>query len=255
MIIDFHAHNGSFDVYGAGSRADDMLRAMDMAGVDLCCVNNIFHGRASKANDCTAAFVRAHPDRFLGLLFVTPHYPEEMEAEMARAVDELGLRGIKIYPPYFNRSVEDPAWEPIFAFAHARRLPILSHTDGRDPMVQPNNGEPQMFVRWAQKYPECNIVLAHAGNFPSGRQSCVSAARQAPNIHIEICSSWRQFHSIEDLVEGAGEDRVLYGSDLPLMDPRIQMGRVLTADIGEQARRKVLGENAARLLGIPGRSR
>jgi len=250
VIIDFHAHNGSMDNYGARERADEMLRAMDLAEVDLVCVNNIFHGRASKANDCTAAFVRAHPDRFVGFLFVTPHYPEEMEAEMKRAVDDLGLRGIKIYPPYYNRSVEDPIWEPVFAFAHARKLPILSHTDGHDPLVQPNRGEAQMFVPWALKYPDCNIALAHAGNFASGRRSSVDAARKAPNLYIEICSSWREFGSIEELVEGAGEDRVLYGSDLPLMDPRIQAGRVLTADIGDAAKRKVLGENAARLLHI-----
>jgi uncharacterized protein len=250
MIIDFHAHNGSLENYGMRSRADEMLRAMDAAGVDVACVNNIFHGRASKANDCTAGFVRAHPDRFIGFLFVTPHYPEEMEPEMIRAVDELGMRGIKIYPPFFSRTVEDPVWEPVFAFAHARGLPILSHTDGRDPMVQPNHGEPQMFVRWAQAYSNARIMLAHAGNFPSGRQSCIAAARQAPNIYIEICSSWRHFHSIEELVEGAGEDRILYGSDLPLMDPRIQIGRVATAAISETAKRKVLGENAARLIGL-----
>jgi predicted TIM-barrel fold metal-dependent hydrolase len=250
VIIDFHAHNGSMDNYGARERADDMLRAMDLAGVDIMCVNNIFHARASKGNDLTAAFVRKRPDRFLGLLFVTPHYPEEMEREMARAVDDLGLRGIKIYPPYFNRTIQDPAWEPVFAFAHARRLPILSHTDGSDPLVQPNHGEPQMFVPWAKKYPNANIVLAHAGNFATGRRSCISAARQAPNIYIETCSSWRQFGSIEELVEGAGEDRILFGSDQPLMDPRVQIGRYLTSDLSETAKRKALGENAARLLGI-----
>ena len=76
------------------------------------------------------------------------------------------------------------------------------------------------------------------------------AAQKCPNIYIEICSSWRQFGSIEELVEGAGAGRILFGSDMPLMEPRVQMGRVLTARISEQAQRKILGENAARLLGI-----
>ncbi|MBM3803865.1 MAG: amidohydrolase [Acidimicrobiia bacterium] len=248
MIIDFHGHVGSFDSIGARQDADRILRAMDMAQVDLACVFNIGHGDASKANQLTAEFVAQHPDRFIGFLFVTPHYPEEMEAEMIRGADELGLKGIKIYPPYFNRSVEDAIWDPIFSFAHQRKLPVISHTDGTDPIVNPNNGEPQMFVPWAKKYPGANIVLAHAGNFRTGRQSCVRAARSCPNIYIEICTSWRHFRSIEDLVEGAGEDRVLYGSDLPLIDPRIHTGRVLTANISDDAKRKILGDNAARLL-------
>lgn len=250
MVIDFHGHVGSIDRCGMRDRVDTMLRAMDLGGVDISCVFNIGHTRASVGNDATAKFVAAHPDRFIGFAFVTPHYPEEMQKELERAIDQLGLKGIKIYPPYYTDTVENPVWEPIFAFAHAKKLPIISHTDGAGPIVNPNHGEPQMFVPWAQKYTNAKVVLAHAGNFRSGRQSCIRAAQRCANIYIEICTSWRNFHSIEDLVQGAGEDRILFGSDIPLMDPRIQMGRVVTARISEQAKQKVLGENAARILGL-----
>ncbi|HZT30236.1 MAG TPA: amidohydrolase family protein [Bryobacteraceae bacterium] len=250
MIIDFHAHVGSMDSIGARLTADAMLHAMDAAGVDRCCVFNIFHADAAFGNDLTARFVAAHPDRFIGFAFVTPHYPEEMEGELARVFDHLGLQGIKIYPPYFDRTVEDAIWEPVFAFAHARKVPLISHSDGRDPLVNPNHGEPQMFVRWAEKYPDARIVLGHAGNFRSGRLSSIAAARRCANIFIEICTSWREIGSIEELVSGAGADRLLFGSDLPLMDPRIHKGRVLTAAIPETAKAQILGGNAARLLGL-----
>src|SRR6185312_10531054 len=108
---------------------------MDFAGVDTACVFNIFHSNVALGNRLTAQFVSAHPDRFIGFGFVTPHYPEDMERELLRAVKEFGMKGIKIYPPYFDRSVEDPIWEPVFAFAHARKVPIISHTDGNDPIV------------------------------------------------------------------------------------------------------------------------
>ena len=51
-------------------------------------------------------------------------------------------------------------------------------------------------------------------------------------------------------MEGAGEDRVLYGSDMLLMDARLQVGRIVTADISAEAKRKVLGLNAIELLGL-----
>jgi predicted TIM-barrel fold metal-dependent hydrolase len=249
LIIDFHSHVGSFQTWvGSQGGTDEMLPIMDQAGIDKACVFNVFHGRASQANEETAGFVAAHPDRFIGFLFVTPHYPEEMEGEMVRAVDDLGFAGIKIYPPYFNRPVTDPIWEPVFAFAHDRRLPVISHSDGKNPNVNPNQAEPHMFVQWAERFPDANIVLGHAGNNRNGRESCIRAARQCKNIYVEICTSWRHLHSIESLVQGAGEDRVLFGSDMPLMDPRIHLGRVLTAQISSRAKSKVLGENAARLL-------
>ena len=51
-------------------------------------------------------------------------------------------------------------------------------------------------------------------------------------------------------MDEAGADRVLYGSDIALMDPRAQLGKIITADISEEAKRMVCGGNAARLLGI-----
>ena len=48
----------------------------------------------------------------------------------------------------------------------------------------------------------------------------------------------------------AGADRVLFGSDITLMDPRPQLGKIVTADISEEAKQLVCGGNAARLLRI-----
>jgi predicted TIM-barrel fold metal-dependent hydrolase len=51
-------------------------------------------------------------------------------------------------------------------------------------------------------------------------------------------------------VNEAGADRVLFGSDMPLMDPRPQIGKIITADISDEAKQLILGDNARRLLGI-----
>ena len=56
--------------------------------------------------------------------------------------------------------------------------------------------------------------------------------------------------TIKFLVEGAGEDRVLFGSDMPEQDARYQVGRVVTADIPDEAKRRVLGLNAIEVLGL-----
>ena len=53
---------------------------------------------------------------------------------------------------------------------------------------------------------------------------------------------------IEQLVNAAGASRILYGSDMPLMDPRSQLGKIITAPISDAAKRLIVGENARRLL-------
>jgi predicted TIM-barrel fold metal-dependent hydrolase len=93
-------------------------------------------------------------------------------------------------------------------------------------------------------------VIAHAGNVTEGQIGAVEAARRCPKVMLETCTSWGEHGTIERLVNGAGEDRVMYGSDMPLMDARLQIGRIATAVISEKAKRKVLGLNAMRLLGL-----
>ena len=45
-------------------------------------------------------------------------------------------------------------------------------------------------------------------------------------------------------------DRILYGSDLPLIDARFGVGRIVTAKISEHSKRKILGLNALKVLNL-----
>ena len=104
------------------------------------------------------------------------------------------------------------------------------------------------FAFWAFLTRRANFVAGHSGNVDGPRQEAIAAARANPNVYLETCSSFRTPGVIEELVARAGADRVLFGSDTPLMDPRSQIGKIITAEISDDAKRLVLGENARRLL-------
>ena len=247
-VIDFHNHLGSWGMFHMDDDPAMYLRIMDAAGVDRACVNCIFHGDASRGNDLVASFVAQHPDRFIGVAFVTPHYPEETIKELERAFDELGMKFLKLYPTYFDRPIDDAGYMPIFEWADDRGVVIMSHSSyigEHDTLTAPRR-----FIGLAERFPRIRWVLAHSGNALQGQIQSVEAARARPNIYLETASSFGDHGTIEALVEGAGADRVLYGSDMPLMDARYQISRIVTADISDEAKRKVLGLNAIRLLGL-----
>ncbi len=219
---------------------DRFVGFMDQAGVDRACMFNVWYGDASYGNDMTAKFVATYPERFVGACFVNPHYPEEIVPELERGFGELGMRYIKLYPAYLGRPVDDPLYEVVFEWAEPRGAVILSHHD-RWP-------EPRRYIGLAHRFPNIRWVIAHGGNGPLGQEEAVVAAQAAPNIYLETSTSFGDGRTIEYLVEGAGEDRVLFGSDMPEQDVRYQLGRVITADISTQAKCKVLGLNAMKLL-------
>lgn len=245
-VIDFHGHVGRWEAYAMNDDPARMIAAMDAVGIDQCAVFHIFHADARSANDATAAFVARYPERFIGFAYATPLLPAEaMRAELARCIDRLGFRAIKLYPPYMPWPLHDERWFPIYAFAAERGLAVLLHT-GTEP-----HALPRYLAEVAPRFPDASFVAGHSGNVAGPRQQAIAAAQAHPNIYLETCSSFRTPGVIEELVAQAGAERVLFGSDTPLMDPRYQIGKIITADIPASAKRCILGENAARLLRLP----
>lgn len=243
-VVDFHGHVGRMD--RAGMRDDPalMLHAMDMAGIDVACLFHIFHPDGTTGNDLTARFIAQHPDRFVGFAYVSPLMPERMVPELTRAIDELNFVAIKLYPPYTPWTFDQLQWFPIYEFANERGLTIIFHTGIE------LQSHPKFLAAIAPRFPKANFVAGHSGNVAEPRTQAIAAAQANANIYLETCSTYRTPGVIEQLVAEAGADRVLFGSDMPLMDPRPQLGKIITADISDEAKRKILGDNARRLLGI-----
>lgn len=247
-VIDFHNHAGRWSTNLMDDDPIRFIQAMDTAGIDRACINCIFYGDARRSNDLVTRFTTEHPDRFIGVGFVTPHYPEEAIAELERCFDVLDMKFLKVYPTYFERPIDDPAYFPIFEWCDARGTVVMSHSSwvfDHDVLTMPSR-----FIPLAERYSNINWVLAHSGNAPRGNVLAVEAAQACPNIYLETTTSFADHGAIEFLVEGAGVDRVLFGSDSPLLDCRTQIGRIATSTLSDDAKARVLGLNAIRLLGL-----
>ena len=247
-VIDFHNHVGRWGTLSATDFQDMYVKVMDRAGVDVASVNCIFYSDARYGNDIVADYVSRRPDRFVGVAFVTPHYPEETVSELERAFGELNMRSLKVYPTYYQKPIDDPLYMPIFEWCDEREIVVMSHSSFTAP--DDTLTHPAKFIPLAKRFSRIRWVLAHSGNLPAGQYEAIKAAQECPNIYLETATSMADHGTVERLVAGAGEDRVLFGSDMPLMDMRNQLGRVATADISDDAKRKVLGLNAAKLLNL-----
>ena len=223
---------------------------MDASGVDISCINCIFHGKAKRSNDIVSAIVKENPHRFAGVGFVTPHYPDECIAELERCFDHLGMKFLKIYPDYYGKPVDDPGYYPIFEWADERNLVIMCHSSYGTGSPSDSLTGPLRFIGLSDRYPNIRWVLAHSGNDTPGQIQAVTAGQSSPNIFLETCTSFGAQGTIEFLVEGVGGDRVLFGSDMPLIDGKFGVGRIVTADISDEDKKKILGLNAMKLLNI-----
>ncbi|MDP7579545.1 MAG: amidohydrolase family protein [SAR202 cluster bacterium] len=245
-VIDFHAHIGNWGRHRVNGNIERYIEIMDHAGIDMACINCIFLGDARIANDRVAEIVAKNPARFVPAAFVTPHYPDEAISELERAFYQLGMKYLKIYPDYYQKPNDHPDYFPIYEWLNEHKIPVMSHAtypfDGPDITVT------ERFRNLSVRYPDIPWILAHAGS--SGPGQLAKEIREIRNIYLETCGSGAVKEAIENSVELVGSDRVLFGTDMPLLDARHQIGKVITADISDNDKRKILGGNTIKLLNI-----
>ena len=245
-VVDFHAHLGNWGRFGMPDDPDIYLRCMDNAGIDVACLNCIFYGDADRGNDLVAEYVRKWPKRFVGVAFVTPNYPDEMGKELERCFSQLGTKFIKIYPHYVRVAHDDPLYFSIYEFANERKLAIMSHA--RHYFDPPSTSVYDRYEGLVKRFPQINWVMAHAGGGKS--KETMKAVRDLGNVYVETCGSGLGSGGVEYAVKEGRADRVLFGTDMPLLDASQQIAKVLVSRITDEEMKLVLGGNAIRLLGL-----
>ena len=201
-------------------------------------------GDMAAGNDLVQRAARDFPGRVLGMAYANPTHcaREDLIAELRSRIDEQGFVGIK---PYHRVGVayDDPLWAPVWELAGERGVYCLMDVSGAAGGVEP-------VARIAERFPGTQFVIAHSGSSWGMARLVADAMKRRPNAWAELTYTSVTNGAVEFLATEGDEDRVLYGTDAPMRDPRPQFGWVAWAKLPLKARRKILGENYARLAGL-----
>lgn len=247
LVIDAHCHMGYYPVFNVPApSALDMVWWMDRIGIRACIAahHSAIGPDMRYGNDEVLQGMSDFPGRIHGYATVNPNYPEsEVVAELDRCAAG-GMIGVKIHPDLHQTPVDGDRYRAVWEWANSRGFPLLSHTStgGRNPV--------KAFEKLAETYPKVSILLGHSGFGSEGADQSIEACLNHPNIYCEITGSVVVYGTLERMVNRLGAERVLFGTDLPFLDARPQIGRVAFAKINDDDKRKVFGLNAARLFGI-----
>jgi predicted TIM-barrel fold metal-dependent hydrolase len=120
-----------------------------------------------KCNDYIAAVVRSAPERFIGFASVNPKYQGTRRAveELERAVTELGLVGVKLYPMYQHWAANDPDIAfPIYAKANELGIPVMVHQAGSTRIdAKLELGRPALLDDVGREFRDLRVIIAHCG--------------------------------------------------------------------------------------------
>ena len=234
---------------------------------------------ARAINDGIAAAVASHSDRFVGMGTVPLQNTQMAIEEMRRCVKDLDLRGIEINSHVNGRELAENEFRPFFAaaeelgvllflhplgFTHGQRLSehYLNNIIG-NPIESTIALSHLIFGGVLDALPRLKLCVAHGGGYLPGywgRMDHAFRAREDCRQHIarEPSSYMRQIwldtlvfdkDELDFLVRTHGADKLCLGTDYPFdmaePDPVGFHDR-----LDEEVKAKILGLNAAELLGL-----
>ncbi len=236
LIIDCHCHAGKGETMTAPwtSYADPMvtLRRAEEAGIDKTVIFPISNPTYTKANQEIADLVAKHPDRFIGFAKHDPvSEAGKIRGMLTKEVREMGLKGLKLH--------QLPTREVLDTVAELK-IPILFHP----PKVSD-------FHQIASLYPEIPFIMAHLGSFASGNYAehlaAIDMAKRYPNVYLET-SSVVFFEFVEMAARELPPEKLLFGSDGPLVDSRVELFKIRLLKLSKEHEAKVLSGNILRML-------
>ena len=239
--------------------AEELVATMDGAAVDLSVMVGIGWndpGLAREANDYLIDAVRRFPLRLRGFCAVNPRWGAEAVAEVERCA-AAGLSGVgELHPDTQGFDLGDRSvMVPVVEAATAAGMPILTHTS--EPVGHTYAGKgsttPVVLCRFIEAFPEATIVCAHWGGGLPFYALMPEVRESLKRVYFDSAASsflYREevFAAVVGLV---GEDRVMFGTDYPLISQKRLLRQVVDAPITDDAKEGILYRNAARLLGLP----
>ena len=278
-MIDFHTHpllvqemidrypelaGIARDVFYIRNRAQPLetfLLELDVSGLDRAVILPIdarrTRGCAIYTNEQIAELC-AMCDRFVGFCSVDP-LADDAPDQLARAVEVLGLRGLKLAPAMQEFYPDDRLAYPLYQRAAELGVPILFHAGMTwEPGAQAKYGQPIRFEDVAHDFPQLDLVLAHLA-WPWVVEA-VSLALKYPNVCLDTSALY--FDNPADFVRFAMAEQVpltvwerslrnqlLFGSNYPRVEIKNMVAAVKALGLSDGCQKLVFEGNARRLLG------
>lgn len=192
--------------------------------------------RAAEGTSELVVFGSVHPGE--------RHVEKKLDAQLA-----LGVKGIKVHPAVQLVKPDAPRSMALYRACGARELPVFFHCGPVD--IESRLGrylsQVRHYERAIAESPETRFVLGHSGALQM--DEALAFAKKYDNVWLELAS--QSLTNVERLVAEAPRDRVVFGTDWPFYPQSIGLAKVLIATEHDlDARRRVLAENAARLLAL-----
>ena len=248
-VVDAHTHIGPYHMSGwhqKYDRVDTGLVLEDLTRLGIDCIVTAPHPmvqeRMEEANRMAAEMAIQYPGKVYGYISIVPSCGmDAVKKELETYREKPAFLGLKFLTGYHGDLLQ-PEYEYAMDFADEMGCPVLCHEYGNIP-------DRKEFVEALKTRHNMKLLIAHqGGGFAADTRACAPIIRDHENAYMEICGSLDNAIPVEAIVELAGEDKVIFGTDAINLDPKYELGKVAFAPLTDGAKKKIFAENYLKVL-------
>lgn len=251
--------------YWGGIPVSQYLRKMDRAGIERSLLIAVRAGDINVRGsfelpvDRVAAVCDRWPDRFSGIAGVDPFRGMKGLADLTHAVRDLGFVGAHLYPHWFGLAPDHAKYYPYYAKCAELDVPITMQVGhnlvySRERRL-PSVGRPITLDQVAIDFPELTLVGIHIG--VPWTDEMISMCWKHPNVYT-AGDAYAPRHwpaSYVHYLNTYGREKVLFGTDWPVIDPERAVREVKELGLRPESERALMRDNALRVFKLPGYKR
>ena len=248
-IWDLHSHLSGVPGRTPDERMAQLIAYADRMGVERLCV---FMGmdwsyeptreELRQDNDEVLQALSHWHHRAFAFVYLSPQHVDASLAELERCVAEGPMVGVKLW---VAGHADMPALDPLIARATELKAPVFQHTWMKITGNLPGESTPMHLAALAARHPEATLICGHTGG---DWEQGIRAIAPHPNIYADLGGGDPTAGFTEMAVRELGAERVLFGSDIGGRSYASQLAKVYGAQLPEEHKRLIFGDNLKRLL-------
>lgn len=266
MIIDFHVHIGEHGMFSESLlnywrqmnpenfnekiTPELLSEKLKKAGIDYAVIlAEACEGVTGIVpNEYVAEFCSARK-KFIPFASINPNREKNPAKALEEAVEKLKMKGLKLSPPYMHFYPNEEQIYPLYQRAQEFDIPVIFHTGSSVfKGSRLKYGDPLYLDDIAVDFPELKIIMAHGGR-GIWYETAFFLAKLHKNVYLDITglppkNLLKYYPELEKI-----EEKIVYGSDYPATgDLKQNIEQIKALPISKQAIKKILGENARKIL-------
>ena len=270
MIIDFHTHcypdavaahamaamtgaaEACPEASGLRPEADGTLdhlrRSVHEAGADYFVQLSVVTAPRHQYNvNQFALKVNALPDAFS---FCGVHGAASDSLEELERMYDAGIKGVKLHPDEQMIDLADKKMYPVYDLISDLGLPVVIHT-GFDPFSPDHaHASPDQILKVRADFPKPRLTLPHLGGYPDWDAAEEMLAGKGMPMDTALATAGLPPEQAARIIRKNGAENVFLGSDSPWATTARALDYLLKLPLTDREKELIMGENAARLLGL-----